>query len=81
MARPKISLIGAGQIGGVQAQLIAQRQLADVVLFDPDSVEDRATYEEPCVPAAGIHTLFVNGQPVPTLNLYDHIESRWGLAF
>jgi malate dehydrogenase len=34
MARPKISLIGAGQIGGVQAQLIAQRQLGDVVLFD-----------------------------------------------
>lgn len=34
MARPKISLIGAGQIGGVQAQLIAQRRLADVVLFD-----------------------------------------------
>jgi malate dehydrogenase len=34
MRRPKISLIGAGQIGGVQAQLIAQRQLADVVLLD-----------------------------------------------
>jgi malate dehydrogenase len=34
VARPKISLIGAGNIGGVQAQLIAQRQLADVVLFD-----------------------------------------------
>jgi malate dehydrogenase len=34
MARKKISLIGGGQIGGVQAQLIAQRQLADVVLFD-----------------------------------------------
>jgi malate dehydrogenase len=32
--RPKISLIGAGQIGGVQAQLIAQRRLGDVVLFD-----------------------------------------------
>jgi malate dehydrogenase len=32
--RPKISLIGAGQIGGVQAQLIAQRRIADVVLFD-----------------------------------------------
>ena len=30
----KISLIGAGNIGGVQAQLIAQSQLADVVLFD-----------------------------------------------
>ena len=34
MARPKVSLIGAGQIGGVQAQLIAQKKLADVVLFD-----------------------------------------------
>ncbi len=34
MPKAKISLIGAGQIGGVQAQLIAQRQLADVVLFD-----------------------------------------------
>jgi len=32
--RPKISLIGAGQIGGVQAALIAQRRLADVVLYD-----------------------------------------------
>ncbi|MBW2281006.1 MAG: malate dehydrogenase [Deltaproteobacteria bacterium] len=34
MARPRISLIGAGNIGGVQAQLIVQKQLADVVLFD-----------------------------------------------
>jgi malate dehydrogenase len=34
MPRPRISLIGAGNIGGVQAQLIAQSRLADVVLFD-----------------------------------------------
>jgi len=34
MARKKIALIGGGQIGGVLAQLIASRQLADVVLFD-----------------------------------------------
>lgn len=34
MARKKISLIGGGQIGGVLTQLIAQQQLADVVLFD-----------------------------------------------
>jgi malate dehydrogenase len=32
--RPKIALIGAGQIGGILAQLIAQRELGDVVLFD-----------------------------------------------
>ncbi len=34
MARKKISLIGGGQIGGVLAQLISLRELADVVLFD-----------------------------------------------
>ncbi len=34
MARKKISLVGGGQIGGVLTQLIAQRELGDVVLFD-----------------------------------------------
>jgi malate dehydrogenase len=34
MARPKIALIGGGQIGGVLAQLAALRELSDVVLFD-----------------------------------------------
>jgi len=34
MTRKKIALIGGGQIGGVLAQLIAERQLADVVMFD-----------------------------------------------
>lgn len=34
MSRKKISLIGGGQIGGVLAQLIAQRQLGDAVLYD-----------------------------------------------
>lgn len=34
MSRKKIALIGGGQIGGVLTQLIAQRQLGDVVIFD-----------------------------------------------
>jgi len=34
MAKKKISLIGGGQIGGVLAQLIGFKELADVVLFD-----------------------------------------------
>jgi malate dehydrogenase len=34
MSKPKISLIGAGNIGGVMAQLVARRQLGDIVLFD-----------------------------------------------
>jgi malate dehydrogenase len=34
MARPKIALIGAGQIGGTLAHLIGIKELGDVVLFD-----------------------------------------------
>ena len=34
MARPRIALIGAGQIGGTLAHLVALKELGDVVLFD-----------------------------------------------
>ena len=34
MARPKIALIGAGQIGGTLAHLAALKELGDVVMFD-----------------------------------------------
>ncbi len=34
MARPKIALIGAGNIGGTLAHLVSLKELGDVVLFD-----------------------------------------------
>jgi N-acyl-D-amino-acid deacylase len=34
---------------------------ADLVIFSPDRIEDRATYEKPLEPPAGIHHVFVNG--------------------
>ena len=34
MARNKIALIGAGQIGGTLAHLIGLKELGDVVMFD-----------------------------------------------
>ena len=34
MPRPRIALIGAGQIGGTLAHLIALKELGDIVLFD-----------------------------------------------
>jgi malate dehydrogenase len=42
MARKKIGLIGAGQIGGNLALLVAQKQLGDVVLFDIPAAEGTA---------------------------------------
>ncbi|WP_316411967.1 N-acyl-D-amino-acid deacylase family protein [Mesoterricola silvestris] len=36
---------------------------ADLVLFDPARIRDRATYEDPAQPAEGILEVFVNGVP------------------
>jgi N-acyl-D-amino-acid deacylase len=37
---------------------------ADVVIFDPDTIADRATYEKPHQPSVGIEDVFVNGTKV-----------------
>jgi N-acyl-D-amino-acid deacylase len=37
---------------------------ADITVFDADAVADRATFEMPMTPAAGIEYVFVNGRPV-----------------
>ncbi|HVJ18444.1 MAG TPA: malate dehydrogenase, partial [Polyangiaceae bacterium] len=42
MAKKKIGLIGAGNIGGELANLLAQKQLGDVVLFDIPAKENFA---------------------------------------
>ncbi|MDP8237560.1 MAG: malate dehydrogenase [Candidatus Hatepunaea meridiana] len=39
MARKKITLIGGGQIGGIQALMCAQKQLGDVVMLDIPEME------------------------------------------
>lgn len=35
---------------------------ADIVIFDPDTIIDRSTFEEPSLPPAGIPWVIVNGQ-------------------
>ena len=37
---------------------------ADLMLFNPDSVIDRATYQEPTLPPEGMNHVLVNGVPV-----------------
>ncbi|MCO1635090.1 amidohydrolase family protein, partial [Escherichia coli] len=37
---------------------------ADLVVFDPATVADTATFERPTERAAGIHSVYVNGVPV-----------------
>ena len=44
--------------------LLAEGNLADVVVFDPDTITDHATFEEPHQYATGIEQVFVNGVQV-----------------
>jgi N-acyl-D-amino-acid deacylase len=37
---------------------------ADIVIFDPDTIIDRSTYEDPNQPPKGIHYVLVNGEIV-----------------
>lgn len=43
---------------------IHEGYFADLVLFDPATIADAATYDAPAVPARGIEMVIVNGQPV-----------------
>jgi N-acyl-D-amino-acid deacylase len=42
--------------------IIAVGNYADLCIFDPESILDSATFEQPTRPAVGIHYVFVNGQ-------------------
>jgi len=50
--------------------------IADIVLFDPDRVQDIATYEEPIRYPVGVHTVLVNG--VVTVEAGEHTGVRAG---
>ena len=60
----KMTSLSAVQVGIVDRGLIQAGQYADLVLFDPDTVTDRATPEAPHVPSLGIEKVWVNGQLV-----------------
>jgi N-acyl-D-amino-acid deacylase len=44
--------------------VLKQGMWADIVVFDPDSVRDRATFEKPHALSEGMHWVLVNGVPV-----------------
>lgn len=57
----KMTLLPAATIGMVDRGAIAPGMAADITVFDPRTVIDRATYEEPALPSEGIRHVLVNG--------------------
>ncbi len=57
----KMTGLPAERIELPDRELLARRFWADLVMFHPDTVGDRATVAEPCLPPRGIECVLVNG--------------------
>ncbi|MCL8486845.1 MULTISPECIES: N-acyl-D-amino-acid deacylase family protein [Bradyrhizobium] len=57
----KMSGLTARNFGIKERGTIAVGNHADITIFDASRVRDAATYDDPCVPAAGIEAVIVNG--------------------
>jgi N-acyl-D-amino-acid deacylase len=60
----KMTGLPAARFGLSGRGRVAAGGYADITVFDPATVLDRATFEQPTTPAAGIEHVFVNGRPV-----------------
>jgi len=60
----KMTGLAAARFGLTGRGRVAEGAYADLTVFDPKTVIDRATFAEPTLPAAGIAHVFVNGRPV-----------------
>jgi N-acyl-D-amino-acid deacylase len=54
----------ASNLGLKNRGLLAPGMMADLAIFDPATIADKATYEKPQQFAVGMRHVFVNGQPV-----------------
>lgn len=54
----------ARRLGLTDRGVLREGSVADIVLFDPDTIEDQATFDQPRRPAIGIPWVFVAGQAV-----------------
>lgn len=57
----RLSSLPAGNLGLDRRGLLKKGYFADVVIFDPASIADKATFEKPHQFAVGVRDVFVNG--------------------
>lgn len=59
----RLSRLPADNLGLDRRGRLAEGYFADIVVFDPATVADRATYENPHQYAVGVRDVLVNGTP------------------
>jgi hypothetical protein len=58
----KMTALPAATIGMVDRGIIAPGMVADLVVFDPATIIDRATFLEPDLPSEGVHHVMLAGE-------------------
>ena len=74
----RLSALPATNLGLDHRGFLQPGMFADVVLFDPQTIADRATYAEPHQYAVGMKAVFVNGTQV--IKEGEHIGAKPGRA-
>jgi N-acyl-D-aspartate/D-glutamate deacylase len=57
----RASAVAANEIGAYDRGRLAPGLPADIVVFDPNTIRDRATFAEPTLPSEGVSYVLVNG--------------------
>lgn len=57
----RATAVAANEIGAYDRGRLAPGLAADIVVFDPLRIRDRATFAEPALPSEGMHYVLVNG--------------------
>jgi N-acyl-D-amino-acid deacylase len=60
----KMTSQAASRVGITDRGLLRPGMFADIVVFDPATIRDVATYESPLKYSVGVKDVFVNGRPV-----------------
>ncbi|MBA4373495.1 MAG: hypothetical protein C0402_11620 [Thermodesulfovibrio sp.] len=81
----KSTMLAAETFGLRNRGRIREGFFADLVIFDPETIADRATFEKPYQKSAGIHSVFVNGveavsEGLPTGRLGGRVLRHGGAA-
>jgi N-acyl-D-amino-acid deacylase len=60
----KMTGLAAARFGLSDRGVLDRGKVADVVVFDPGAILDRATFDDPLLPPTGVREVFVAGKPV-----------------
>lgn len=60
----KMTSLAASRVGIMDRGILRPGMMADITVFDPATIQDKATYNDPLHYSGGVKYVFVNGRPV-----------------